>query len=406
MQYFSEVKNKRVLTDDGLFVGKLVDLVFTFTHVAQVTKILVRSSDLKESIHVPIKDLISIGNIVTISKSYLNEDLEENELYVEKNLVDKQIIDIQGRKVVRVNDAVIQFKHSNTIFITGVDIGISAILRWFGLEDFMKAFLRIFGFKINPHILSWKDIQPLELAAGKVVLNTPMENLERFHPEDLADYLETTDLQNMIKMLDLVDKEFASEVIAEMNLNYQIAIFEQLGTAKTVKILQLMDPDEAVDVLLQFSEEKRKKIMEKLPDDIRKDFMDLIAVSQTTVGQYMTSEFLYVFSHENVAEIIKKVQKYTDDFDFLFYVYVVNKDMQLIGVFSLHELLMQKMNEPAHKFMHRNTVLAYLNTPINIVIKRMVTYKLYGLPVVGKGKKLIGTILLDDIDDILLDELK
>lgn len=406
MQYFSEVKHKKVLTDDGLYVGKLVDLVFTFTHVAQVTKILVRSSDLKESIHIPIKDLISIGNVISISKSYLNEGLKENELYVEKNLVDKQIIDIQGRKVVRVNDAVIQFKHSNTIFITGVDIGISAILRWFGLEDFMKAFLHIFGLRMNPHILSWKDIQPLELAAGKVVLNTPMENLERFHPEDLADYLETTDLQNMIKMLDLVDKEFASEVIAEMNLNYQIAIFEQLGTAKTVKILQLMDPDEAVDVLLQFSEEKRKKIMEKLSEDMRKDFMDLIAVSQTTVGQYMTSEFLYVFNNESVSEIIKKVQKYTDDFDFLFYVYVVNKDMQLIGVFSLHELLMQKANTPAHKFMHRNTVLAYLNTPINLVIKRMVTYKLYGLPVVGKGKKLIGTILLDDIDDILLDELK
>lgn len=406
MPYFSEVKHKKVLTDDGLYVGKLVDLVFTFTHVAQVTKILVRSTDLKDPIHIPIRDLISVGKVVTITKSYLNESLKENELYVEKNLVDKQIIDIQGRKVVRVNDAVIQFKHSNTIFITGVDIGISAILRWFGLEDFMKSFLRIFGLKMNPHILSWKDIQPLELAAGKVVLNTPMESLERFHPEDLADYLETTDLQNMIKMLDLVDKEFASEVIAEMNLNYQIAIFEQLGTAKTVKILQLMDPDEAVDVLLQFSEEKRKKIMEKLPDDVRKDFLDLIAVSQTTVGQYMTSEFLYVFRHETVAEIIKKVQRYTDDFDFLFYVYVVNKDMQLIGVFSLHELLMHKMNEPAHKFMHRNTVLAYLNTPINLVIKRMVTYKLYGLPVVGKGKKLIGTILLDDIDDILLDELK
>jgi magnesium transporter len=146
--------------------------------------------------------------------------------------------------------------------------------------------------------------------------------------------------------------------------------------------------------------------MDKLPEDVREDFAKLISVSQTTVGQYMTSEFLYVYKDENVTEITRKVQKYTNDFDFLFYVYVVNKQQQLIGVFSLHELLMQKVNTPAYKFMQRNTVLAYLNTPIQTVIKRMITYKLYGLPVVGKDKKLIGTVLLDDIDDVLLEELQ
>jgi CBS domain-containing protein len=407
MQYFSEVKNKKVLTDDGLYVGKLVDLVFTFTHVAQVTKLLVRSDVLKEAFHVPIENLLTINDDdIVISKAYVNYELEENELYVDKNLIDKQIIDIEGRKVVRVNDAVIQIKRSNNILITGVDIGLSAIFRWFGIEGLFEGVGKILGLKITPHILSWKDVQPLELAAGKVVLNTPMENLDRFHPEDLADYLETTDLQNMIKMLDLVDKEFASEVIAEMNLNYQIAIFEQLGIVKTVKILLLMDPDEAVDVLLQFSDDKRRRIMDKLPEDVREDFAKLISVSQTTVGQYMTSEFLYVYKDENVTEITRKVQKYTNDFDFLFYVYVVNKQQQLIGVFSLHELLMQKVNTPAYKFMQRNTVLAYLNTPIQTVIKRMITYKLYGLPVVGKDKKLIGTVLLDDIDDVLLEELQ
>ena len=282
----------------------------------------------------------------------------------------------------------------------------SAIFRWFGAERIFKVVGKALGIKISPHILSWKDVQPMELAAGKVVLNAPLEKLERFHPEDLADYLETTDIQNMIKMLDLVDREFASEVIAEMNLNYQIAIFEQIGKAKTLKILELMDPDEAVDVLLQFSEEQRKMFIEKLSVEKREELLGLIEMSQTTVGQYMTSEFLYVYKDENVAQTVKKVQKFASDFEFLSYVYVVNKQQQIIGVFGIHQLLLQKISTPVNKFMHRNVVLAYLNTPIKTVIKRMVTYKLYGLPVVTKDKKLVGTILLDDIDDILLNELQ
>ena len=131
MLYFSEIKNLKVRTDDGLYVGKLIDLVFTFTDVAQVTKLLIRSDILKESIHVPINDLVSFDENIIISKAYVNFDLQENELYVGKNLVDKQIIDIEGRKVVRVNDAVLEVRRNNNIYITGVDIGVSAIFRWF-----------------------------------------------------------------------------------------------------------------------------------------------------------------------------------------------------------------------------------------------------------------------------------
>lgn len=406
MLYFSEIKNKPVVTDDGVYVGKLKDLVFTFKDIAKVSKLLVQSDILHTALRIPVNDVVSFDDKVVISKGYVDFDLQENELYVGKNLIDKQIIDIEGRKVVRVNDAVIQIRRKKNIYITGVDIGLAGVLRWLKIESVGKKLGKLIGYRVVPHILSWKDVQPLELAEGRVVLNTQMEKLESFHPEDLADYLETTDIQNMIKTLDLVDKEFASEVIAELNLNYQIAIFEQIGIRKTLKILELMDPDEAVDVLLQFRKNKREKLLSSLPKEKQTELMGLIEMSQTTVGQYMTSEFLYVYKDETVTQINKKVKKYTEDFDFLFYIYVVNKQQQLIGVFSLHELLLQKANTKAHKFMHRNIVLAYLNTPIQTVIKRMITYKFYGLPVVGRDKKLVGTILLDDIDEILLDELQ
>lgn len=406
MLYYSEVSNRKVYTEDGVYLGKINDIIFTFTDLPRVTKLRINSRPLKTEINVPVNDIVLFGDKIVLKKHYVNYNLQENEMYLGKNVVDKQIIDIEGKKVVRVNDAVLQVKGQKNIYITGVDIGILAILRWIGMESVVKGFLAIFGLHPKSHVLSWKNIQPLELSEGKVVLNTQQDKLDRFLPEDLADYLESTNIKNAIKTLDLVDKEFASEVIAELNLNYQIALFEELGFKKTIKIIELMDPDEAVDALLQLKPQKRAHILKALPKDLHNELQDLIKVSKTRVGQYMTTEFITVKQTDKVQNVLEKIKTETKDFDFMFYIYVTNSRDEIIGVFDVHELLLQKPNTHVHRFMHTNVVLSYLNTPIHIVARRMITYKLYGLPVVDRQKKLLGVIVLDDLDEALLDQLQ
>ncbi len=406
MLYYSEIQNRMVYTEDGVSVGKLKDLIFTFEDVAKVSKLYVKSGSLHENVSVPVSDVALFGDKIVIKKGYTTEDITENEMYLGKNVVDKQIIDIEGKKVVRVNDALIQFQGQSKLYITGVDIGFLAIMRWIGLESFVTWLFRLIGVHLKAHVLSWKSIQPLELSEGKVVLNTHQDKLQHFLPEDLADYLELTNIQNTIKTLDLVDKEFASEVIAELNLNYQIALFHELGFKKTVRILELMDPDEAVDVLLQLSPQRRTRILKAFPPTLQKELKGLINVSKTRVGQYMTTEFVTVRQKDRVEDVINKIRETTHDYDFLFYVYVVNSKDELIGVFNIHELILHKPNTRVFSFMHTNVVLSYLNTPIQIVAKRMITYKLYGLPVVSSTKKILGVVLLDDIDESILEHLQ
>ena len=405
MLYYSQVRHRKVFTEDGLYVGKLHDVIFTFTDLAHVTKLYVKADPLHSYVNIAVEDIALFGDDVILKKHYRNQSLDDNELYLGKNVVDKQIIDIEDKKVVRVNDAVLQLQGQRKLYITGVDIGFLGIARWIGLERFARDAARVVGIQLKPHILSWKNIQPLELSEGKVVLNTPHDKLERFLPEDLADYLELTTIKNAIKTLDLVDKEFASEVIAELQLNFQIALFEELGFKKTVQIIELMDPDEAVDALLQFSGQKRSRILKALPQEVRKELQELIAVSKTNVGQYMTTEFLTVHRNDKVQAVLKKIKAETADFDFLFYIYVVNSRQEIIGVINVHELLLQKPHTHVHTFMHTNIVLAHLNTPIRVVAKRMITYKLYGLPVVERTKKLVGVVLLDDIDEAILEHI-
>lgn len=404
MLYYSEVLRQTIHTEDGVAVGKLSDIIFTFTDIAHVTKLLVQTAD-RKLMHVPASEIVAFGDDIVLKKSFYDQKLAENELYLGKNVIDKQIIDIHGRKVVRVNDAVLQVKNQKNIYITGVDVGLLSVLRWIKLDDIAQLICSLFGHHLRPRVLSWKNIQPLELEGGKVVLDTHHDKLERFLPEDLADYLEATTIHNAIKTLNLVDREFASEVIAELNLNYQIALFEEFGFEKTVQILELMDPDEAVDVLLQFKSPKQEKILSALPKNVANEFLALIDASETVVGKYMTSEFLVINRNETVERALDRIKKETEDFDYLFNVYVVNDKEELVGVTNIHELFFHKPKTPIYKIMHHNPVLAYLNTPIHTVLKRIISYKLYSIPVVSHKNKVLGIVLLDDLDHIILKQL-
>lgn len=405
MVYFSKLRSRRVVTESGVHVGKIYDCVFTFTELAHLTKLVVTVPHDKEPLYISMDDITLFGDEIVVVDTYSKETIEENELYIGRNLLDKQIIDIEGKKVVRVNDVMMQLLGDKKLYIAGVDIGVMGILRWMYLDKAFPPLVRFLGIRLREHMLSWKNIQPLELSEGKVVIDSVQEKLERFLPEDLADYLESTNIRNAIKTLDLVDTEFASEVIAELNLNFQIALFEELGFKRTVGIIGLMDPDEAVDVLLQFDVDKRAKILSALEGDTRTELERLISVARTSVGQYMTTEYLTIRRTDTVAKALTRVQNESRDFDFLFYLYVVNEENELIGVCNIHQLLLHKPHTSISTVMHSNVVLAHLHTPIKVVAKRMISYKLYGLPVVDTSRKMIGVVLLDDIDEALLGDI-
>ncbi|HLC94763.1 MAG TPA: CBS domain-containing protein [Patescibacteria group bacterium] len=407
MIYFSEIKNKRVYTEDGLLIGTLDDAVFTLTETPQIVKIVVKplKQISQEALYIPHQYLLRMSPTVAVSKNYETTILAENELFVFKNLVDKQIIDMSGQKVVRVNDVVIQQKNGNFFFIGGVDIGLVGILRRFGADKIIEKVSAFFGKGLTSTIIPWSNIQPLELTRGKVVLNIKQEKLQKLHPADLADYLEATNVRNIVKIIDLLDKEFAAKVIAELNLNYQISLLKKLAFEKTVKILSLIDPDEAVDILTQFSSKRREGVLKSLPRDRRSEIEHLLKLEDTVVGQYLTTEVLTVKSSDTAAKVIEVIRKETRDMSFLPYVYVVNGQNQLHGVLSLHDLLLQTVETPIYKFMIQNVIVIHLHTSLYSVFRKLIKYKLAALPVVDVNKKIIGMITMDDIGENFLSKI-
>jgi CBS domain-containing protein/sporulation protein YlmC with PRC-barrel domain len=405
MLYFSNLHRKHVVTEDGIKVGRLDDLVLLISSTQpKITKLLV-DLNYGKKIFIPINHLIKINNEIIIEKNFVNVDILANEIFVLRNILDKQIIDLSGEKIVRVNDVVIQVKDNNNFYLAGVDIGFLGILRRLGLENFALKIFYFFGIKIKPHFLPWSDIQPLELTRGQVIINKKEEKLAKIRPEDLADYLEKTNIENAKKILDMLDEKKAIEVVSDLNLSYQSNLLRRLKLEEAVKFIKYIEPDEAVDILLTLREKRRQQIINLLPPEKKKEIVHLLNLSSSPIGELATTEFLTVKPETTVNDVIKLIKKETVDFAFLTTIYVVDESNKLVGVFNLHELLLQEPLTPVYKFMIQNLIVTHLNTAKEIVLKKMLKYNIQIIPIVDDNNHILGVVTIDDLSEFILKKI-
>ncbi|MCX6717071.1 MAG: CBS domain-containing protein [Candidatus Taylorbacteria bacterium] len=404
MLYFSELDRKKVVTNDGIFIGYLDDIIFLLDSKPRITKIVVDLKGVKTIINADA--VHKFNTVVRIAKYYTQSELEENELYIKRNLLDKQVIDISGNKIVRANDVIIHEQinlssHNYECYISGVDNGIIGVLRRLQIENIMTRVIHFFGLNLVSKFLSWADIQPLDLVRGSIRVKKEETKLQNMRPEDLADHLEQTNELNIKKFLRLLDKDFATEVISNLNINYQRDLFRTWNPEKAAGIISKMETDIAVDILLSLSKKKRDEILKLVEESKNTAIQKLLALTRTPISKRLSSEYFVVQPTETPRDIIQKIRKASMDYESLDYIYVVNQKKQLIGACNIHELIIQKDDTPIYKFMSQNLIEVHLKTPLEMVVYKIIKYRLHALPVVDSNKELIGIIPFDNISDII-----
>ena len=413
MFYFSELINKKVVNENGKTIGKLKDFLFLAEESPKITKIFVKKSP-RRSFAIFIKEVKEINDHIVVNKDFVEKDIAEREFSIAKNLLNRQIIDVKGGKVVRVNDIAIQDKQSVSVgssgekqeyYIAGVDVGFRAILRWFKLEKPTVPLYKFFKLYSHPHFLSWGDIEPLELARGNVQLKKDIGDLERMRPEDLADYLEKTNIRNVNKIITGLDDEYAADVIEDLNINYQTALFKRFEPEQATRLIDFLEPDEAVDILLTLPREKRNEILDSLPKGKNDELRELMKYSKTSVGKLLNPEFITVSSEATGSQALSIVKEKLPESPFSSYIYALNQEGHLVGVVELSDLMMHEGDEQVFKFMEQDVVVAHLTTPQEIALKRMLKYKLYALPIIEDSQKMIGVVTFDDMIEDVVDKL-
>lgn len=397
--YFSEMYNKKVLTQEGNVLGRLKDVLFLPVETPLLTKIVVKGKN---------THIIAIHSVRKFNGKgiYLNDFTDgvrdDNEISLYDNLQNQQIVDLQGSKLIRVNDVVINTTPQYAV--SGIDVGFRGILRWLFFGRMFEDFVRNLPLTKSSEFIPWSEIQPKELTNGRIVLKKAQEQLKKMFPEDLADDLEKTTITNALNILKVMDKEMSAKVIADLKLNYQEEVLNRFPPEKSAEILSIIDPDEAVDVLLAMDPKKKNEILSKMKKDVRTDLEQLLSHAKTPVGHLMTSDFLAVNSDSTVKETLEAVKKEAEDFSEIFYIYVKNKQDQVVGVINLSELLTQKPDTQLFRIMNQNLVLGRLTTPKEIVANKLLKYHLYAMPIVNENKSLLGIVSLQDIAEDLLKE--
>ena len=352
----------------------------------------------------PWEDL-SIFNKRIISSRKTEGEIPEGppsgeRLLIVKDLLDKQIVDINGAKVVRVNDVKLT-EEGGAAYVTDVDVGMRGILRRLGIERRGDAFFEAIRHPLRPQLISWAYIQPLEPRLDRLTLSVSREAISDLHPADLAQIISGLAPDERQDFFEKLDTETAAEALHELTPEVQADIIAEMDKEQAADIIEQMPPDEAADVIADLPTEKAQELLQLMEKEEAQDIHDLLHHEDDTAGGLMTNEYLSYPPGITVGEALERFKKEAREIEHVYYLYVV-EDEKLLGVVGLRDLLIEDPGKRLSDVMHTKLKTAHAETGQETVAELISKYNLLALPVVDGENCLLGVVTVDDVVDLLL----
>ena len=332
--------------------------------------------------------------------------LQPAEVLLARDLLDRQIVDTQGMKVVRVNDLKLSVSGTQ-LRLLGAEVGVRGILRglvpW--VEKVACGIAKAFGKSIDERIIAWNYMDLLDRDLSEVQLSVTHKRLDELHPADVADILEQLDPQQRANVFKHLDESQATEAISEMEDEYQADFIEDLDDAKAANVLGNMDPDDAVDIVRDLSYEKAEALLRLMGVEDAAEIRRLLGYKDGTAGGMMTTQFVAVPETFTVRETIEVLRELPEEHPTVHYVYVLDEYDKLVGVLSLRTLVLTDDNKVMHDIMYTDLITASPDETEDDVAADVFKYDLPAMPVVDERGKLLGIVTTDDAWDAIEDDV-
>lgn len=406
--FVSEVLNKPALDPSGEEIGKVKDiLVSTGEPFPQITALIIKR---KKKDLLLLWENLSIFNRRIISSKVFKEELKEysaseTDLLISRDILDKQIVDINGVKVVRVNDVRIS-EFEKRPCLVAVDIGIRGILRRLGLERRGEGFSRAIGYPLKHNLIGWNYIQPIEPRLTRLTLTIPRKSVAALHPADIAHIISQVSMKERTALFGSLDPDTAAEALPELDPEVQTSIINELDKEQASDLLEKMSPDDAADILGDLPPEKAKEILELMEEEEAEDVQELLSHDVDTAGGLMTTEYIAYPPDITIGEVKERFREDASEIETVYYIYIIDKEERLEGVISLRELLLSSPEKTLSEIMTTELKTITPETNQKQVIEIISKYNLVALPVVDEGMRLQGIVTIDDVIDILIPKKK
>lgn len=404
MAFVSELIGKVVTDVDGERVGTLKDLLAVMlvknTH-PQITAIVVkdRSADRIISIE-DVAVLIAPGIPLKVRLQDLRHHVPiDDELWLIRDVLDKQIIDMNGVRVVRVNDLELT-RVNGSMFVSNVDIGGAGLLRRLGLSALARRSVRSSPSQ-GSGIISWDDVELL----GKdqpMRLKVSGDKLAELHPADLAEIISDLNRSESREFLETMDVKMVAEALEEVEPEFQASLIEEMTNEKVADVLEEMAPDEAADLLAELPEGRSQELLELMEDDEAEDVRELLTYPEESAGGIMNTEFISVRAAWTAAHTLDYLRHTAHEAETIYYLYVVDEAGHLQGVLSLRDLVLVSPEKTIGEFMQDRVISVSLLDSQDNCAQLVSKYNLLALPVVDDDNVIHGIVTADDALDKMI----
>ena len=412
--YVSQVIGSKIYNTNGIRLGTVLDIIVATDHQGHT------NDDAFRPIVIGIKtktngvirhlnfDFIKIEN----SKNHfsfvcnqivdLQESVLENSLPLKKNILDRQIVDINGLKLVRVNDIRL-VAISSSIFAIAVDIGTEGLLRRLGVADLVNKSLKLFNTTLPTQFILWDDVEAFDTTNFNIKLSHSSSKLQRLHPSDLADIIEEMGAKSRTKIFESLDEERAADVLEEMEPYAQAQIIESMSIGKAADVLEKMPADEVADLLDELEDEKVELLLNEMEKESSEDVRELLEYEDNEVGSIMTTDFLSFRETMTIEETLQELRLQKPEADTIYSLFITDEEEKLIATVSLRDLVISLPTMTLGEIMNKHIISVNDEDKIDTLAAIISKYDLLAIPVTDAENTLKGMVVIDDIvEDLML----
>ena len=415
--FFADILHfKPIDRASGRKIGVIDDIFAIFDQTyPRISGLMLRTHG-RQTIKIPWKNVLKIDEdsctLVIDMSARPDEpnghDVPKNETLLKKTFFDKQIVNMLGSKVVRVNDLHLLREDTN-LWLVHIDVGVKGLLRRMGwLNFFTVLFDWLISYDLKDKFISWKYAQaiPTPGIPSLPYLQIPSTKLSELHPADLAEILADLGNDERITFFRTLDNSTAARTLQEMPLNIQIQLVESINPKRIADIINEMQIDEVVDMLAKLSHGKVQELYSYLPAETVGDIKDLLKHSWHGAGSLMNTEFIAVKKDLTAGEVVKKIRDEFSKVESIYYIYILDDDETVIGLTNLREMLMADPATPLSELMQENIVKVDVEENIKNVARVFFKYNFTAVPVVDESNHMLGIISIKDALEAVFPEMK
>ena len=405
MAFLSDILGRTITDLDGNYVGKLEDLVARerseYTYLLIDALLINRHGQAQI---VPYSAVMSLFAPAIPLKCHV-EDVptyqpDENDVFLSRDVLDKQIIDTDGARVVRVNDLEL-VRVNGTLYVSNVDVGMMGILRRIGLGRATQRLASGLHFQLPESAISWDAVELLRHDQF-MRLKVPAESIAELHPADVAEIISDMNKLESGQLLEAMDVGQVADTLEQVETEFQVELVEGMSDEKVADVLEEMEPDEAADLLAELPKERSKRLVALMDKEEADDVRHLLSFPEDSAGGIMTTDFAAVPVSVTAEQAIKLLRETAREIESFVYVYVIDAGNHLLGVFSLKDLIFAEPGALVEEFMDDRVKVVNLLDDQEDVAQVITKYDLLAVPVVDDDAVIHGVVTADDALDKII----